>query len=78
MQQRLQQEEIKAKKEELEHSKSCYETQNAKQVFDDYPTVGRNAKWAFRVAIFVAFLELIRWIVELSYNKDGKQFFCIP
>lgn len=56
---------------ETERQLKWYEKENARITYEDYPNVKRNAKWALRVALFVAGLELLKWIVEISKSSTG-------
>ena len=44
--------------------KKWYETQIARDVFDNYPKVKKRANWALWLAIFVAILEVLHWIIR--------------
>ena len=62
----------KEEKGNLEMQKLRGDVDNIANTLTDYPNVQSRSIWALRVAIIVAVIELLKWIVELSKHSVDK------
>ncbi len=62
-------EEKSQQEKELLTKKTWYESENAKQQFEDYPRTKKLATIACVVSILVLLLEILKWILELNETK---------
>lgn len=49
-----------------EEDKLHYDLENARTVYETYPTTQLQARWGFYIAILAIIVEIIRLVVELS------------
>jgi len=62
-------EEQKEREKQQLNKKTWYETENAKQQFEDYSRTKKIATIACTVSIAVLLFEILKWIIEINQSK---------